>query len=221
MDSRRNKLCYGYIREYCMQSQLYIPRVITDQVLSFYFRNFAFDRTHNQFEISEDGLTQTTVRSRLKHGRPTNKFGEFLYHKYGDRFECTFRLDGGGHSGLIIGFITDGFNEFHHHSDSSSSNDTLYACLAAANGWFKIDDHCFKSADGSNRTHHHSNFQFMKSAGDTLTVTANMKHRTGKIGKYNIELPDNIAVVICSNSGHKISVVRYSLNGVEIHNKDC
>ena len=183
-----------------------IPEDITKLLSSFYCADFEFDRNHKQFEVSEDGLTVSTLTKTLGDGRPSIRFGEYLYHRYGDKFECTFRLDDGGNSGLLIGFITPQFSEFEHHEDSSSCAHSDFACLAAGNGWFKIDTKCgFKCDDAKNRSH--NSFNYMTKNGETLTVSVNMQTKIGKIGIYTVLLPDIVGIVICSNAAHKITVI--------------
>ena len=203
----RKLVCSGYTREQSEELDLKIPKDISKVITTFYFKNFEFDRTHQQFEISDDGLTVSTIRSKLNGGRPTIQFGEYLYHKYGDTFEVTLRIDDGGHSGLIIGFITTGFDEYIHNKDSSSCDPTSYACMAAANGWFKIDTTCFSCDQGTDRKHHGMQYQFMKKKGETLTLSVDMNKRIGRIGEYIIELPDCVAIGVCSNTGHKLTAI--------------
>merc|ERR1712228_806523 len=151
------------------------------------------------FKVSDDGTTMETLKETVNSGRPTIQFGEFLYHRYGDEFEVTFRLDDGGNSGLLIGFITPRFTEFERkHTD--------FACLAAGNGWFKIDTKCgFKCEEAKNLSS--GPLKYMQKNGQTLKVSVNMQTKMGKIGIYNITLPDVVGIALCSNTGHKITAI--------------
>ena len=81
--------------------------------------------------------------------------------------------------------------------------------MAAGNGWFKIDTEYFQCAQAKDRTHDHS-FTFGKDKDQTISLSIDMGQRVGKIGKYDIKLPDNVAIVVSSTSAHKVVVVSYS-----------
>ena len=197
--------CFGFVRLATELFGIDIPEAVISIVFSFYGERFTFDASHEQFEVSADGLTQSTIKSTLKGGRPTNQFGDFLCR---GTFECTLRLDAGfGSSGLFIGFIAKGFDEFVNHSDGFGTAFTPKACLAAANGYFKIDTAHFTCEAAQDRKHYNGR-EFMGEVGETVTVKVDMERRMGSIGSYEIGLPDNVAIVVSSTSALTLTVIQ-------------
>ena len=199
-------ISFGYTREQGKRLSMKIPDVISKLIGSFYFKNFEWDTNHKQFEVSEDGLTVKTIKSSVNGGRPSIRFGEWLYHKYGDKFECTFRIDNGGYGGLMIAFITKQFNEYNHNQDTNGIDFTSNLCGAYANGYFKIDTSYFKCNEAEDRTHYWEN-EFLQENGDELSVSCDMAKKIGKIGNYTIELPDCVGICFCSNTDHILTVI--------------
>ena len=201
------RLCAGYMREEGQELIMDIPDSIAGIVTLFYYR-LEFDRSHTQFKVSEDGLTQTTLEDE-GGDRPANRFGEYLHSP--DQFECTFSFEGGhdaimgGSSGIMIGFVTDGFNEFY---DFTAGSSTKCACMAAGNGWCIIDKKYFQCSKMRHKNHTNP-VAFGHTKNDTITLTADMKQKKGKIGIFDIELPDSVAIVVSTVEGRTVTVVEH------------
>lgn len=195
----------GYIRESINELQFDIPLEITSLISLFYPRKFIFDNeVSKQCSTTNNGLTINTKRTRS--GKNVILFGKYLYHKYGDRFKCTFIMNKGSSSGFEIGLFTTGFDAvcFSKIEDSTSGKLAKYAVLNAGNGWFRIDETKFKCKQCENFTHGPN--EYFYNEGTTVQMDINMETKIAKFGIFELSIPDVVHILIVNDGVNTVTV---------------